>query len=141
MKIVVIGGTGLIGLEAVALLREKGHDAVAASPGTGVNAIAGACLEGAQRGAQLMIDVTNPPGHDREPSRPSFATPRAISSGRARCRRAAPCGAVDCRRGSDGGQYVFCGEVRAGKLGRAIGGRIRSCAPCSSSSSPAPSPI
>ncbi|WP_332262257.1 NmrA family transcriptional regulator [Paraburkholderia sp. SOS3] len=62
MKIVVIGGTGLIGVKAVALLREKGHDAVAASPGTGVNAIAGACLEGAQRGAQVII-VTNPPGH------------------------------------------------------------------------------
>ncbi|MDR5837418.1 NAD(P)H-binding protein [Caballeronia sp. LZ034LL] len=66
MKIVVIGGTGLIGAKAVALLREKGHEAVAASPSTGVNAITGAGLADALRGAQVVIDVTNPPTHDRE---------------------------------------------------------------------------
>ena len=52
MKIVVIGGTGLIGAKAVALLREKGHEAVAASPRTGVNAITGAGLDNALRGAK-----------------------------------------------------------------------------------------
>jgi uncharacterized protein YbjT (DUF2867 family) len=64
MKIVVIGGTGLIGAKAVALLREKGHEAVAASPSTGVNAITGAGLDDVLRGAHVVIDVTNPPTYE-----------------------------------------------------------------------------
>lgn len=64
MKIVVIGGTGLIGAKAVALLRKKGHEAVAASPSTGVNTITGAGLDDALRGAHVVIDVTNPPMYE-----------------------------------------------------------------------------
>jgi uncharacterized protein YbjT (DUF2867 family) len=61
MKIVVIGGFGLIGAKAVALLRAQGHDAVAASPRNGVNTVTGEGLEQALQGAQVVIDASNAP--------------------------------------------------------------------------------
>ena len=64
MKIIVIGGTGLIGSKTVALLRQAGHDAVAASPNTGVNTITGEGLQGALAGAQIAIDLSNSPSFD-----------------------------------------------------------------------------
>ena len=60
MKIVVIGGTGLIGSKTVAILRQRGHDVVAASPRSGVNSITGEGLTEAMAGAQVVIDLTNP---------------------------------------------------------------------------------
>ncbi|HKE25161.1 MAG TPA: SDR family oxidoreductase [Bryobacteraceae bacterium] len=61
MKIVVIGGTGLIGSRLVKKLREHGQEAVAASPSTGVNTITGEGLAGALQGASAAVDVTNAP--------------------------------------------------------------------------------
>jgi len=61
MKIVVIGGTGLIGTKLVKQLREQGHEAVAASPNTGVNSITGEGLAEALKGASVVVDVTNSP--------------------------------------------------------------------------------
>ena len=61
MKIVVIGGTGLIGSRLVKKLGEKGHEAVAASPNTGVNSITGEGLAEALKGASAVVDVTNSP--------------------------------------------------------------------------------
>ena len=61
MKIVVIGGTGLIGWKVVSLLSEHGHDAVAAAPSTGVNTITGDGLKEALQGADALIDVSNSP--------------------------------------------------------------------------------
>jgi len=61
MKIVVIGGTGLIGSKLVRKLREHGHEAVAASPKTGVNSVTGEGLAGALKGASAVVDVTNSP--------------------------------------------------------------------------------
>ncbi|MFR9779602.1 SDR family oxidoreductase [Micromonospora sp. MS34] len=61
MKIVVIGGTGLIGSKVVAMLGELGHEAVAASPKTGVNTITGEGLAEAFAGASVVIDVSNAP--------------------------------------------------------------------------------
>ena len=61
MKIVVIGGTGLIGSKLVKKLREHGHEAVAASPGSGVNSVTGEGLEDALKGAAVVVDVTNSP--------------------------------------------------------------------------------
>jgi uncharacterized protein YbjT (DUF2867 family) len=61
MKIVVIGGTGLIGSKVVALLGEHGHDAVAASPNTGVNSVTGEGLDAALAGADVVVDVSNSP--------------------------------------------------------------------------------
>jgi len=61
MKIIVIGGTGLIGSKLVKRLREHGHEAVAASPNTGVNSITGEGLAEALKGASVIVDVTNSP--------------------------------------------------------------------------------
>ena len=64
MKIVVIGGTGLIGSKTVAILRQRGHEAVAASPNTGVNTVTGEGLEAAVAGAQVVIDLANSPSFE-----------------------------------------------------------------------------
>ena len=61
MKIVVIGGTGLIGSKLVNKLQKQGHEAVAASPNTGVNSITGEGLADALKGASVVVDVTNSP--------------------------------------------------------------------------------
>jgi len=61
MKIVVIGGTGLIGSKTVPILHQGGHEVVAASPRSGVNSITGEGLTEATAGAQVVIDLTNPP--------------------------------------------------------------------------------
>ena len=61
MKIVVIGGTGLIGSKLVQKLGEHGHEVVAAAPSSGVNSITGEGLAGALKGASAVVDVTNSP--------------------------------------------------------------------------------
>jgi uncharacterized protein YbjT (DUF2867 family) len=61
MKVVVIGGTGLIGSKLVKKLREQRHEAIAASPNTGVNSITGEGLADALKGASTVVDVTNSP--------------------------------------------------------------------------------
>jgi uncharacterized protein YbjT (DUF2867 family) len=61
MKIVVIGGTGLIGGKLVKLLQAKGHEVLAASPATGVNAVTGDGLAAALAGAEVVVDVANSP--------------------------------------------------------------------------------
>jgi uncharacterized protein YbjT (DUF2867 family) len=61
MKIVVIGGSGLIGTKLVNKLREKGHEALAASPSSGVNTITGEGLTEALAGAQVVVDLANSP--------------------------------------------------------------------------------
>src|SRR3954467_11566370 len=61
MKIVVIGGTGLIGSKTVAILRQGGHEVLAASPNTGVNTITGQGLKEAVAGAQVVVDLANSP--------------------------------------------------------------------------------
>jgi uncharacterized protein YbjT (DUF2867 family) len=64
MKIVVIGGTGLIGSKLVDRLRKLGHEVVAASPNTGVNTITGEGLAQALHGAQVVVDVANSPSFE-----------------------------------------------------------------------------
>src|SRR5437016_13463737 len=61
MKIVVIGGSGLIGKKVVKNLRQQGHEVVAASPSSGVNTITGDGLAVALAGAQVVVDVANAP--------------------------------------------------------------------------------
>ncbi|PRZ06348.1 uncharacterized protein YbjT (DUF2867 family) [Isoptericola sp. CG 20/1183] len=61
MKIVVIGGTGLVGSQLVALLREAGHDGVVAAPSTGVDTLTGAGVDDALAGADAVVDVSNSP--------------------------------------------------------------------------------
>ncbi len=64
MKIVVIGGTGLIGSKLVKKLREHGHEAVAAAPDTGVNTVTGKGLAEALKAASVVVDVSNSPSWD-----------------------------------------------------------------------------
>src|SRR4051795_2211592 len=64
MKIVVIGGTGLIGSKTVAILRQGAHEVVAASPKSGVNTITGEGLKEAVAGAQVVIDLANSPSFE-----------------------------------------------------------------------------
>jgi uncharacterized protein YbjT (DUF2867 family) len=61
MKIVVIGGSGLIGSKVVTQLRERGHEAIAASPKSGVNSLTGEGLAAAMKGASVVVDVSNAP--------------------------------------------------------------------------------
>src|SRR5262245_42140424 len=61
MKIVIIGGTGLIGSKLVGLLRARGHDPVAAAPATGVDTITGEGLAATLDGASVVVDVSNSP--------------------------------------------------------------------------------
>ncbi|MEU9474531.1 NAD(P)H-binding protein [Streptomyces sp. NPDC048191] len=68
MRIVVVGGTGLIGTQVVARLRDGGHDAVPAAPSKGVNALTGEGLADALKGADVVVDVSNSPSFDTEPA-------------------------------------------------------------------------
>src|SRR6202008_3690886 len=64
MKIVVIGGTGLIGSKVVAILRQGGHEVIAASPNSGVNTISGEGLKEAMAGTQVVVDLANSPSFE-----------------------------------------------------------------------------
>jgi len=64
MKIVVIGGTGLIGSKTIPILRQGGHEVVAASPNTGVNTITGQGLKEAMAGTQVVVDLANSPSFE-----------------------------------------------------------------------------
>jgi uncharacterized protein YbjT (DUF2867 family) len=64
MKIVVIGGTGLIGSKTVAILRQRGHQVIAASPQSGVNTLTGEGLDEALAGAQVVVDLANSPSFE-----------------------------------------------------------------------------
>jgi uncharacterized protein YbjT (DUF2867 family) len=64
MKIVAIGGTGLIGSKTVAILRQRGHEIVAAAPESGINTITGEGLKEAIAGAQVVIDLANSPSFE-----------------------------------------------------------------------------
>ncbi|MFF3332935.1 SDR family oxidoreductase [Streptomyces sp. NPDC002888] len=66
MKIVVVGGTGLIGSQVVALVRDRGHEAVAAAPSTGVDTLTGQGLAQALKGADVVVDVSNSPSFETE---------------------------------------------------------------------------
>lgn len=74
MKVVVVGGTGLIGARLVERLRARGHEAVAAAPSRGVDTVSGAGLAEAMRGAEVAIDASNAPAFEEEAVRAFFET-------------------------------------------------------------------
>jgi uncharacterized protein YbjT (DUF2867 family) len=74
MKIVVIGGTGLIGSKVVANLKQKGHEAFAAAPNTGVNTITGEGIREALAGTQVVIDLANSPSFEDKAALDFFET-------------------------------------------------------------------
>ncbi|HEU4620197.1 MAG TPA: SDR family oxidoreductase [Gammaproteobacteria bacterium] len=74
MKIVVIGGTGLIGSKVVEKLKQRGHDAVAAAPSTGVDTMTGKGLDEALTGARVVVDVSNSPSFEDQAAMDFFST-------------------------------------------------------------------
>jgi uncharacterized protein YbjT (DUF2867 family) len=74
MKIVVVGGTGLIGAKLVKILSQRGHEAIAASPSTGVNTITGEGLAPALLNAQVVVDVANAPSFEDQAALEFFET-------------------------------------------------------------------
>ena len=74
MKLVIIGGTGLIGSKLVATLREHGHEAVPASPNTGVNTLTGDGLVDVLQGASVVVDVSNSPSFEESAVMEFFTT-------------------------------------------------------------------
>lgn len=74
MKIVVIGGTGLIGSKLVNKLKDKGHETIAASPSTGINTLTGEGLKEALKGANVVVDVSNAPSFEDKPVLDFFET-------------------------------------------------------------------
>jgi uncharacterized protein YbjT (DUF2867 family) len=74
MKIVVIGGTGLIGSKLVNKLREHGHEAIPASPNSGVNTLTGEGLADVLKGASVVVDVSNSPSFDEDAATTFFNT-------------------------------------------------------------------
>jgi uncharacterized protein YbjT (DUF2867 family) len=74
MKIVVIGGTGLIGSKVVQELKQRGHEAIAAAPNTGVDTITGKGLADALAGAQVVVDVSNSPSFEDRVAMDFFRT-------------------------------------------------------------------
>src|SRR5881396_1727231 len=73
-KIVVIGGSGLIGSKVVNILRQRGHQVIAASPSTGVNTLTGEGLAEALAGAQVVVDVANSPSFEEQAATEFFET-------------------------------------------------------------------
>src|SRR5213076_2265383 len=74
MKIVVIGGSGLIGSKVVNILHQRGHEVVAASPSTGVNTRTGEGLAAALADAEVVVDVANSPSFEDKPAMEFFET-------------------------------------------------------------------
>src|SRR5262249_52764075 len=74
MKLVIIGGSGLIGSKLVANLKEHGHDAVPASPDTGVNTLTGDGLAEVLQGASVVVDVSNSPSFEEKAVMDFFTT-------------------------------------------------------------------
>lgn len=74
MKIVIIGGTGLIGANVTQKLRQLGHTVIAGSPSTGINALTGEGLSDALEDADVVVDLSNSPSFDQEPAIQFFQT-------------------------------------------------------------------
>src|SRR5260370_2506441 len=74
LKVVVIGGPGLIGSKVVSMLGEHGHQAIAASPATGVNTVTGEGVTEVLTGVDVVVDVSNSPSFDAGPAMDFFTT-------------------------------------------------------------------
>ncbi len=120
MKIVVIGGTGLIGSKTVAILRQGGHEVVAASPNTGVNTITGEGLKEAMAGTQVVIDLANSPSFEDKAVLEFFETSgRNLHAAEAGVRHHVAVSIVGTDRASDNG--YFRAKVAQEKLIEASG--------------------
>jgi uncharacterized protein YbjT (DUF2867 family) len=141
MKIVVIGGTGLIGSKVVEKLKQKGHEAIAAAPNTGVNTITGEGLKETMAGAQVVIDLANSPSFEDKAVLEFFETSGRnllAAEAAAGVRRHVALSIVGIDRSDNG---YFRAKVAQEKLIETSGIPTPSFARPSSWSSSAPSPI
>ncbi|MET0865840.1 MAG: SDR family oxidoreductase [Nakamurella sp.] len=109
MKIVVVGGTGLIGSKVVGALTGQGHQAIAASPSTGVNAITGEGLIDTVAGAHVVVDVTDSPSFDDQAVLDFFTTSTTnllIADRAARVGHHVALSIVGVERPADGGYFI-----------------------------------
>src|ERR1700729_2489921 len=140
MKIVVIGGTGVLGSKVVGTLRDRGHDTVAASRSTGVNALTGEGLADALTGADVVVDVSNAPSFDAGPAMEFFTTSTknlVAAAGVAGVAHYVAVSIVGCDQLPESG-YMRAKVARRNSSSRRRS-PTRSCAPLSSSNSPTPS--
>src|SRR5262245_31723216 len=108
MKIVVIGGTGLIGSKVVEKLKHKGHEAIAAAPNTGVNTITGEGLADALAGAQVVVDVANSPSFADQAAMDFFQTAgKNLAAGGSGRRHQASRRPLGCRNRAPARQRLF----------------------------------
>ena len=116
MKVVIIGGTGLIGRKLAAKLEAGGHQVVAAAPSTGVNSLTGEGLAAALTGADVVVDVTNSPSFEDDAVMDFFRTSTGNLLGAAKAAgRLALFGAFDGGLGSHPRQRVSAGKTRPGR--------------------------
>ena len=122
MKIVVIGGTGLIGSKLVTKLTEHGHEAVPASPNSGVNTLTGEGLADVLTGAAVVVDVSNSPSFEDAAVLEFFDTStRNLLDAEADRRRGTSRRAVGRRHRTSARQRLPPGEGRAGEADQGIG--------------------
>jgi hypothetical protein len=118
MKIVVIGGTGLIGSKTVVILRQRGHDVVAGSPQNGINSITGKGLKEAMAGTQVVIDLANSPSFEDKAVLEFFQTSgRNLLAAETAAGRPAPCRAIH-RWNRPVRQWLFPRQGRPGESGQ-----------------------
>ena len=116
MKIVVIGGSGLIGKKVVKNLRQEGHEVVAASPSLGVNTVTGEGLAQALAGAQVVVDVANAPSWEDKAVLEFFETSGRKPPGRGSRRGRRPsCGVVGRRHRPPARERLLPREDGSGK--------------------------
>jgi uncharacterized protein YbjT (DUF2867 family) len=122
MKVVVIGGSGLIGSQLVNRLRQGGHEVLAASPDSGVNTITGEGLATALQGAQVVADVANSPSFEDHAVMEFFETSghNLLAAEKAAGVRL-HVGALRRRDGTSAGQRLFPCKVGPGKIDPGLG--------------------
>ena len=121
MRIVVIGGSGLVGAKLVSNLRHRGHDVVSASRRSGVDTITGEGLAQALAGAQVVVDVTNSDSFDNPIALDFFQTSsRNLAAAEASCARKAPCCVVDRGHRPPARKRLLPGEDGAGGAGQSF---------------------
>ena len=128
MKIVVIGGTGLIGTKLVNNLRQRGHEVVAASPSSGVNTFTGEGLAEALTGAQVVVDVANAPSWEDKAVMEFFETAGRNLACRGSGRRRRPSRSViGCRHRPPSCEWLFAREGGPGKPDQGLQDSIYNC--------------
>ncbi|WP_245612959.1 SDR family oxidoreductase [Skermanella stibiiresistens] len=121
MKIVVIGGTGLIGSKTVRILRDAGHEVVAASPATGIDTITGEGLAASLAGARVVLDLVNSPSLENEVVLDFFETWGRHPLAAEAAAKIGHHGALS--RGRDGaapGEWLLPGQAGAGEAGQGL---------------------